>query len=524
MTQPLDRGANIPQIGDLDTETGEFWREHTFEMGRGEDNLSAYEANRMFLNLDGKQFLDCSFGSGCDIDADSRSVVAADFNRDGGTDLLVGSVGGGALRLFANQRLDKSHSVRVNLQGTESNRQGVGSRVVATVDGKRIIRDLFPTNGCLGQGPSELLVGVGSATQIDRLEIRWPNGETQSLGEIPVDGIVTITEGSGEFQFTSYSDAQASPGKAPAKQSLVAIDQPKFISATESKLTGDERVLGIAQGTWSRTYPIRYMQAHQLCHDEVGGQPILISYCTPAGAGTAFLRSLKNGDEQLMLKFAVAGMIESVGYTVIRDDQTKSLWNPITGECIAGILKGTKMKRVSMATTTWQHWKRLCPQTKVLAAVRSTYADAVFDSSNSGSKYASDVSGSSDPDAFGLGVRGATQQLFVPLDSLGKFSGSFIAGKLDRQPIIVVFDTANASARCFYSRISDGEALKFSQSKSSQGRYVADDGSEFDFLGRCQSGPLQGKRLVSVADSTITRWFAWNKTFPKSFVVKKKSN
>ena len=521
MTQPLDRSASIPQIGDLDVETGEFWREHTFEMGRGNDNLSAYEANRMFLNLDGKQFLDCSFGSGCDIDADSRSVVAADFSRDGGTDLLVGSVGGGPLRLFANQLLDGNHSIRIDLEGKKSNRQGIGSRVVATVGGKRIIRDLFPTNGCLGQGPAELLMGVGSATNIDQLEIRWPDGTKQSFDNISVDGVVTVTEGSDAIRFTSYADAQKNL-QSKAKRAFASIDQPKFDRSTECDLAGNERVLGIHSSSNARAYPLRYMQAHQVCHDELAGQPVLISYCPPAGAGTAFLRTVNNGGKQTTLNFAVAGMIESAGYTVLRDDKTKSIWNPLTGQCVAGPLKGKKMQRVSLLTTTWDSWKQLNPQSDVLTGPQTSYPEVILDGSNSGSKYVSGVSTACAPDTFGLGIRGSKQQLFVPLDSMSDFRGGLVSGRLDNQTVVVFFDVANETAQCYYSTTNSSEPLKFSTEKSKPGRYVADDGSVFDFLGRCQTGPRQGQHLTPVSDSTLIRWFAWNKTFTKSMVVRTK--
>ena len=195
MTQPLDRSCQLPALGELDEETGEFWPERVFQMPRNRQNLSAYERNRAYLNAGDDTFLDFSFASGCDIDADSRSVIAADFDRDGATDLLVGSVGGGPLRLFLNRMPATSHRVRVELVGVRSNRSGTGSRVTAVCGGRQIVRDVFPANGCLGQGPVELILGVGDATLIDRLTVRWPSGEQQEFVDIPVDCAVTITEG-----------------------------------------------------------------------------------------------------------------------------------------------------------------------------------------------------------------------------------------------------------------------------------------------------------------------------------------
>lgn len=178
MSQPHNRLSQLEAIGEIDEEAGEFWTKNPFQMPNERENLSSFERNRTFLNLDGNSFIDVSFASGADIDSDSRSVVAADFNRDGATDLLVGSVGGGSLRLFLN-RFPKANFSRIRLEGSGSNRAGIGARLTATVEGQKLIRDLFPQNGFMGQGPAEIILGLGDAKEIDRLEVRWPSGKTQ---------------------------------------------------------------------------------------------------------------------------------------------------------------------------------------------------------------------------------------------------------------------------------------------------------------------------------------------------------
>jgi hypothetical protein len=222
----LDRACSLPALGKLDEETGEFWPEKMFQMPRNRQNLSAFEQNRAFLNLDDETFLDFSFASGCDIDSDSRSVVAADFNRDGATDLLVGSVGGGPLRLFLNRLPETNHRVRIELVGVTSNRQAIGARVIAHCGERQIVRDVFPANGFLGQGPAELLLGVGEASKIDRLSVRWPNGRTQEFADVPVDGVLTVVEGQPEFEF--YAAFEPRPGHP-------GVNQTTWRSTTKSR-------------------------------------------------------------------------------------------------------------------------------------------------------------------------------------------------------------------------------------------------------------------------------------------------
>lgn len=200
MSQPLNRQCVIPALGDIDHEAGEFWVENPFMMLRGGQNLSAFERNCMFLNLAGDGFVDASFASQADIDSDSRSVVAADFDGDGAVDLMVGSVGGGPLRLFANRCAAKKKRVQLDLVGVKSNRSAVGSRVVIHCGGRTIVRDVFSANGFMGQGPTGLLVGLGDADQIDRLVVRWPTGDSQEFEKLPVDVRIRITEDQPQFE------------------------------------------------------------------------------------------------------------------------------------------------------------------------------------------------------------------------------------------------------------------------------------------------------------------------------------
>ncbi|MEZ6061887.1 MAG: ASPIC/UnbV domain-containing protein [Planctomycetaceae bacterium] len=208
MSQPLDRTCKIEPLGKIDEAAGEFWT-HPFAMPQQGDNLSAYETNSLFLNVDGSRFLDASFASKANIDSDSRSVMVADFNADRAPDLLVGSVGGGPLRLFLNRFPAANHRVEFRLRGVKSNHRGIGSRAIVEAGGRTIVRDLFSPNGFMGQSPASLNVGVGTAERIDTLTIRWPTGEKQVFRDLPVDCTIEIVEESDEFRVVARDDSQS---------------------------------------------------------------------------------------------------------------------------------------------------------------------------------------------------------------------------------------------------------------------------------------------------------------------------
>ncbi|MEQ9409565.1 MAG: ASPIC/UnbV domain-containing protein [Fuerstiella sp.] len=216
MTQPLDRTCEIEPLGEVDTAAGEFWT-NPFAMPRNGDNLSAYETNTLFLNVDGSRFLDASFASNANIDADSRSVMVGDFDGDLAPDLLVGSVGGGPLRLFLNRFPKKHHRIDLKLTGTESNRQAIGARVIVEAEGRTIVRDLFAPNGFMGQGPARLDIGVGMADRIEKLTVRWPTGKRQEFENLPVDSTLTIVEGAEDFEVSAAAatDQQQAAAQRP---------------------------------------------------------------------------------------------------------------------------------------------------------------------------------------------------------------------------------------------------------------------------------------------------------------------
>jgi len=193
VSQPCNRGADVPLPGKLDPALKEFWVTNPFQIASAGQNLSAFERKRMYVNVKGESFLEVSHLSGADNDGDGRSVVAADFRNTGMLDLIVRQAGGRALLLYENRLPPKSY-LTVSLRGHQSNRQGIGARLTAEVGGRTIVRELFPANGYRSQASNRVHFGLGDARTIDTLTIRWPSGRIQVLKDVEAGRHVVVDE------------------------------------------------------------------------------------------------------------------------------------------------------------------------------------------------------------------------------------------------------------------------------------------------------------------------------------------
>ncbi len=206
MSQPYDRGARIPAPGKVDRALGEFWVENPWEIARSGHNLSSYERKRVFLNVPAapdptnavttcsRDFLDVSYLSGADNDGDGRCVIAGDLRNNGRLDLIVRQSGGGPLFIYENN-FPQRHYLAVSLRGIQSNRLGIGARLVATVKGQNLVREQFPLNSFRSQMPNIVHFGLGDATQVERLVIQWPSGAKQELTNLAADRHIIVEEG-----------------------------------------------------------------------------------------------------------------------------------------------------------------------------------------------------------------------------------------------------------------------------------------------------------------------------------------
>jgi hypothetical protein len=160
-----------------------------FYLGTGDPSYASLVPNVLFLNKEGKRFEDITASSGTGSLQKGHGVAIANLFNDG-QPCIFESIGGAMpgdrffCALFRNPGTTNNW-ISVKLVGVKTNRAGVGARIKITLQGpdrkpRSIYRDVN-TGAHFGASPLQQHIGVGTASQIDSLEIWWPTSKTRQV-------------------------------------------------------------------------------------------------------------------------------------------------------------------------------------------------------------------------------------------------------------------------------------------------------------------------------------------------------
>ncbi len=175
---------------------------------------SAAYAEPMLLhrNLRNGAFEEVSKAAGiADMPLKSRRGAAfGDIANNGNIDIVVLNVGEPP-SLLLNTNKNSNHRVLFHLVGTKSNRAAIGARVTIKTSGMTQFDEVRGGGSYLSQNDLRLHFGLGSATRIDSVEVRWPTGKTESFKDVAGDKIYTIVEGRGIQESSPFRELPAQP-------------------------------------------------------------------------------------------------------------------------------------------------------------------------------------------------------------------------------------------------------------------------------------------------------------------------
>ena len=172
-------------------------------MDRLETEVKYREPLQLFRNIDGRRFEEIANKAGLNNGPlqSRRGTAFGDINNDGNLDIVVFNAAGPP-SLFMNETHNANHRVLFRLVGTKSNRMGIGVRVTISTAAMEQVDEVRGGGGYNSSNDTRLHFGLGQATTINRIEVRWPSGLKQQFQNIAADAIYEINEAQGLRKLT----------------------------------------------------------------------------------------------------------------------------------------------------------------------------------------------------------------------------------------------------------------------------------------------------------------------------------
>ena len=203
----------------------------------------------------------------------------------------------------------------------------------------------------------------------------------------------------------------------------------------------------------------------------------------------------------------------------MRDVETGSWWQQVSGEAIQGALKGAKLENVAMDELTFAVWKRenpngrvLRPDEKILAANKYESADWENQVAEMPVRIGDRLDKTLEPRTLIVGVNVNGKTKAYPFSALEKQSP--ILDSIGGTEIVILLDADRKSVRAFERKV-DGKTLEFFDKPDSSEIVDAETGGVWDFSGKATSGELTGKQLKQV-QVLKDYWFDWKNYNPET--------
>ncbi|MBI4410354.1 MAG: CRTAC1 family protein [Gemmatimonadetes bacterium] len=156
-------------------------------------SLSGYQQDRVWLNDGAGRFRDVTRAVGAANPYDGRAVAFADLWNRGVLDVVV-AYQRGPLLVYRNTVARKHHWIAFELEGTRSNRSAVGAEVRLYWAGMERVQQVEGGSGFAAQNQRRVHFGLGPASLVDKVVIRWPSGAVQTIDSPALNALHAVTE------------------------------------------------------------------------------------------------------------------------------------------------------------------------------------------------------------------------------------------------------------------------------------------------------------------------------------------
>jgi hypothetical protein len=162
----------------------------------------------LYTNTGNGNFIEEELGFNMDT-VISFSNAIGDINNDGFPDIIVNNFDQFRSMLWKNSG-GSNHWIKVKLQGTTSNRDGIGAFIHVYSSGSEFMHYTSSAVGFLGQNSSYNMIGLGNTATIDSIKVLWPSGQIDMMNNVSSNQTITIREGSSQLPPRIYSQDRLS--------------------------------------------------------------------------------------------------------------------------------------------------------------------------------------------------------------------------------------------------------------------------------------------------------------------------
>lgn len=184
------------------------------------------QKNQVFRNNKDGTFTDISvqLGKGFNSFGSSRGMIVGDFDNDGDYDFFINN-NNGRSQFLENRNSTGNHWINIRLQGTKSNRDGIGAKITLHVGLKMQTRSVLSGSGYLSQSDKRVLFGLGNADVVDILEVMWPSGLKQLFRSIKGNQFIVIVEGDDEVLIDKKATRSIKPKIKRSSRNSARIEE-----------------------------------------------------------------------------------------------------------------------------------------------------------------------------------------------------------------------------------------------------------------------------------------------------------